>query len=232
MMDSSQITGFPPIAFDRFEVFHKEFQGETWDICARCGGKCEINKIGSLMPGEAEYIAKMRGWNLAEFRNQYLDGIETPYGTVDVLKIKPGCPFLSVDFKCTIPDVKVALCDVYPVVFEVEDENVRFYLDEWCPIVRYVPELASYFEKKGIPALRKLNPPLDWYRAVESFDSLCVDYFKLFELRKHELDYTVLTLSQIMQSQDDDAPPPELTPPTPVLYSIESRKDKDNPLLK
>ena len=70
----------------------------------------------------------------------------------------------------------------------------------------------------------KLNAPLDWYRAVETFDSLCVDYFKLFQLRQDNLDYIVLTLNQILQSQDDDAPPPELTPAAPVLYSIESRK--------
>lgn len=229
-MIQSQNTGFPPMPFEWFENFHKDFQGETWDICARCGGKCEINKIGSLMPGEAEYIAEKRGWNIVEFRNFYLDGIETPFGTVDVLKIKPGCNFLSADFKCTIPDVKVVLCDVYPVVFEVEDNNVQFYLDEWCPIVRYVPELASHFEKNGIPAIQKLNAPVNWYRAVELYDGLCVDYFKLFELRRDNPDYTVLTLEQIKQSLDEDAPPPELAPATPTLYSIESRKSKDDPL--
>ena len=56
-----------------------------------------------------------------------------------------------------IPDVKVVLCDVYPVVFEVDDDKVQFYLDEWCPIVRHVPELASIFEKDGIPAVRKIK---------------------------------------------------------------------------
>ncbi len=209
-------------------MFHREFQGETWDICARCGGKCEINKIGSLMPGEAEYIAANLGQDLEDFRNYYLDGIETQFGIVDVLKIRPGCLFLSADFKCTIPDVKVVLCDVYPVVFEVEGDNVEFYLDEWCPIVRFVPELALHFEKKGIPALKKLDVPIDWYRAVESYDSLCVDYYKLFELRRDEPGYAVLTLEQIKQNPDDDAPPPELTEPTPKLYSIESRTKTEN----
>lgn len=225
IVNSDKKISFPPIPAEQFERFHREFQGETWDICARCGGKCEINKIGSLMPGEAEYIADARGWNLEEFRNNYLDGIETPFGTVDVLKIKPGCPFLSADFHCTIPDVKVVLCDVYPVVFEVKGESVDFFLEEWCPIVRHVPELALRFEQLGIPALKKLDVPLDWFRAVECYDSLCVDYHKLFELRRHNLSYAVLTLEQILQCQDDDAPPPELAEPTPVLYSIEPRKD-------
>lgn len=226
-MISSQNMKFHPISSERFETFHVEFQGETWDICARCGGKCEINKIGSLMPGEAEYIAMKRGESLTDFRNQYLDGIETPFGIIDVLKIKPGCPFLSVDFHCTIPDVKVVLCDVYPIVFEVEDNNVKFLLDEWCPIVRYVPELSSRFEKIGIPALKKLDVPIDWYRAVECYDSLCVDYNKLFQIRQHELGYAVLSLDQILQCQDDDAPPPEIKEFSPKLYSIESRKNLD-----
>lgn len=227
-MIPNQNTNFPPIPAEQYEIFHREFQGETWDICARCGGKCEINKIGSLMPGEAEYIAMNLGWNLTDFRNHYLDGIKTPFGTIDVLKIKPGCNFLDADFKCTIPDVKVVLCDVYPVVFEVKGDDVQFYLDEWCPIVRYVPELALYFESKGIPALEKLDVPLDWYRAVESYDSLCVDYFKLFQLRQQEPGYVVLTLDQVMQNLDDNAPPPELSEPSPKLYSIEPRKNADN----
>lgn len=227
-MSSNQNTSFPPIPAEQYEIFHREFHGETWDICARCGGKCEINKIGSLMPGEAEYIAMNLGWNLTDFRNHYLDGIKTPFGTVDVLKIKPGCNFLSADFKCTIPDVKVVLCDVYPVVFEVGGDEVKFYLDKWCPIVRHVPELANYFEKNGIPALQKLTVPLDWYRAVETYDGLCVDYHKLFRLRQHEPDYIVLTLEQIRQCQDEDAPEPELAPATPVFYSIESRKGTDD----
>ena len=226
-MISSQNASLPPIPAEQFEEFHREFQGETWDICAKCGGKCEINKIGSLMPGEAEYIAMKRGESLTDFRNQYLDGIETPFGIIDVLKIKSGCPFLSADYHCTIPDVKVVLCDVYPIVFEVEGENVEFYLDEWCPIVRHVPELSRRFEKLGIPALKNLDVPVDWYRAVECYDNLCVDYNKLFQLRQHDLDYVVLTLDQIKQCQDDDAPPPELTEPTPKLYSIEPRKDAD-----
>lgn len=201
---------FTPMAPERFAAFHQEFHGDTWDVCARCGGKCEINKVGSLMPGEAEYIAGSLGRELKAFRDHYLDGIETPWGVIDVLKIKPGCPFLSADFRCTIPDVKVVLCDVYPVVFDVEGGEVDFSLDPWCPIVRHVPELARQFEEKGIPALRRLDAPADWYRAVALYDHLCVDYTKLFALRRDRLDYAVLTLEQIHACQDDDAPPPEL----------------------
>src|SRR5688572_26956483 len=108
---------FELIPIEKFAIFHQEFKGDTWDICERCGGKCEINKIGSLMPGEAEYIAGTLSCSVEDFRTMYLDGIVTPHGTVDVLKLKPGCPFLSPDFRCTIKDVKVVLCDVYPVVF-------------------------------------------------------------------------------------------------------------------
>jgi Fe-S-cluster containining protein len=210
---------FAPLPPERFAAFHARFQGDTWDVCERCGGKCEINKIGSLMPGEAEYIAASMGCEAAEFRRRYLDGISTPFGVVDVLKIKPGCPFLSPDYRCTIREFKVVLCDVYPIVFEVRDGQVHFFLDPWCPIVRRVPELARRFEQ-AIPELHRLGAPLEWYRAVELYDGLCVDYHRLFELRAHEPGYAVLTLEQVRGCLDENAPPPELRPglvPPPSL---------------
>jgi uncharacterized protein len=204
-----------PVSRQKFEEFHRDFHGDTWDVCARCGGMCEINKIGTLMPGEAEYIASERGEDIQSFRDAYLDGIMTPYGQVDVLKLKPGCPFLSADFRCTIPDVKVVLCDVYPIVFEVQEDQVEFSLDPWCPIVRFVPELAAIFESKGIPALRAINAPTDWYRAVELYDPLCVDYSKFLELRSGRTGYVIFTLDQIHACLADDAPPPSLKPASP-----------------
>jgi len=209
-MDGVQPNSFPAIARERFEEFHREFQGDTWDVCARCGGKCEIHKIGSLMPGEAEYIAGTLGMGTAGFRDRYLDGIVTPFGVVDVLKLKPGCPFLSADYRCTIPDVKVVLCDVYPIVFEVAENDVEFSLDPWCPITRHVQELAGIFERDAIPALRRLQAPLDWYRAVELYDGMCVDYDRIFALRASEPGYVLLTLDAIATCQIDDTAPPEL----------------------
>lgn len=215
------------ITCEKFDAFHKTFKGDTWDICERCGGKCEINKIGSLMPGEAEYIAGGLGTSVATFRTAFLDGIITPYGTVDVLKLKPGCPFLSSDFRCTIKDVKVVLCDVYPVIFDVEHGGVNFSLDEWCPIVRHVPDLAAIFERDAIPALERLDCPVDWYRAVQMYDSLCVDYDKLFAKRADNLGYATLTLEQVMDCQDDDAPPPELREPANDSPFIQIEKLKN-----
>ncbi len=208
---------FKSIPPERFAQFHREFQGDTWDVCERCGGMCEINKIGSLMPGEAEYIAASLRTPVLEFRNRYLDGIETPHGVVDVLKLKPGCPFLNPDFRCTIKDVKVVLCDAYPVVFEVVKNKVHFSLDEWCPIVRFVPELAEIFEKKAIPAIQNIDAPVAWYRAVEMFDGLCVDYNKLFKKRAGRLDYAILSLHQIRECVANDAPPPALRDSSPLV---------------
>lgn len=220
-MDEGRPDSFPVIAREGFEEFHREFHGDTWDVCARCGGKCEIHKIGSLMPGEAEYIAGKLAMGIAEFRDRYLDGIVTPLGIVDVLKLKPGCPFLSADYRCTIPDVKVVLCDVYPIVFEVGENDVEFLVDKWCPITRHVPELARIFERDGIPALRRLQAPLEWYRAVKLYDDMCVDYDRIFALRASESGYALLTLDQIAACQIDDTDPPELAEVTAVpLYQL------------
>ncbi len=199
---------FAPIPANRFQKFHETFQVDTWDSCALCGGQCEINKIGSLMPGEPEFIAKHLGMDVGKFRDLYLDAIITPYGTVDVLKLKPGCPFLSCDFRCTITDVKVVLCEVYPIVFEVTGNEVDFMLDDWCPIVRLRPQIAALFAERGFPAIRALDAPLDWYRAVATYDSFCIDYDKLYVSRAATPDYTALPLSQIMANQAAETPPP------------------------
>jgi Fe-S-cluster containining protein len=211
---------FKQIAPERFDAFHREFQGDTRDVCSQCGGKCEISRIGSLMPGEAEYIAASLGQDVTAFRNAYLDGIKTPFGVIDVLKLKPGCPFLSPSFHCTLAGVKVVLCDIYPVAFAVQDDQVRFFLDAWCPIVRHVPELARQFEDKGVPALRRLDAPATWYHAVSLYDDLCVDYRKLFALRAENLDYATLTLEDVERCLADECAPPELSVPGRVPLPV------------
>ena len=187
----------------RFALFHEDFSGDTWEICTRCGGLCEINKIGSLMPGEAKYIAANLGLPTGEFRQRYLDGIETPFGVVDVLKLKPGCPFLDACFRCTIKHVKVVLCEIYPIVFRVTGDQVDFSLDFWCPIVRHEKTVASEFEKRGIAAVRALDVSVPWYRAVECYDDLCIDYDRLLKTREGELSYRVFSLAEIRASAVD-----------------------------
>src|SRR5258708_20449593 len=116
---------FEALPFERFKTFHESFNGEgngMWDICAQCGGRCEIYKIGSLMPGEKEYIAAQLNISVAEMENKFLDRVETPVGAVDVLKLQPGCPFLDACFHCTLADVKVKpwLSEIYPLAFQFE----------------------------------------------------------------------------------------------------------------
>jgi len=101
---------------------------------------------------------------------------------VDVLKLKPGCPFLDASFRCTIKDVKVVLCEVYPVVFDVVGDEVQFSVDPWCRSSATC-RAERYLPAGRHPALRRLQCPTDWYRAVACTNSLCVDYDKLFALR-------------------------------------------------
>lgn len=224
MADTSvQPPAFAPLPPERFAAFHRRFRIDTWDSCALCGGKCEINKIGSLMPGEAEYIAASREQGVESFRHRFLDGVETPFGPVDVLKLKVGCPFLSPDFHCTIEDVKVVLCEIYPVAFELDGEAVRFTLDEWCPIVRSRPSLAQRFEHEAIPALRELDAPESWYRAVQLYDHLCVDYRRLEALRAGEMGYRTFSLAELERCLTDEPPPPELPSDTVALGGRSTR---------
>jgi Fe-S-cluster containining protein len=216
-----------PLPFERFQAFHDSFDGEgngMWQVCADCGGKCEQHKIGTLMPGEKEYIAARLGLLLADFEARYLDQLVTPRGTVDVLKLAPGCPFLDRCFHCTLADshVKPVLCEVYPVVFEAQrvggsDDDplveVTFSLDQLdCPLLheQYAwstrtinnprwQAYRSYFEQQGIQRLRNLDAPVAWYWIVAQYDSDNFDYHALKQLRQVPIDrYASITVEQLM----------------------------------
>ena len=208
---------FKKISAERFGEYHRAFKGET-QCCNCCGGKCEFKKIGSLIPGEVEFIAKGIRCTPEEFRNRYLDAIETSFGVVEVLKLKPGCPFLDSKHACSLGQLKVVMCDIYPVVFQVSGQQVDFFLDEWCPIVSHRSQVISHlhedvagrFESKGIPAFQRIEAPLDWYRAVAIYDHLYVDYDKLLQKRVGDLKYKIFTLDEIKRCQAAPDPPPGL----------------------
>jgi Fe-S-cluster containining protein len=218
---------FSPVPFERFDAFHRAFNGEgrgIWTICAQCGGRCEQHKIGTLMPGEKEYIAARLGWPVEKLEAKYLDRLVTPRGTVDVLKLKPGCNFLDACFHCTLADhkLKPILCEVYPVVFEVdqtggsEDDprlEVRFLVDELdCPLMHASYEWAGrrvtnpdwqahrdYFSSVGISLLRAVDAPPEWYRAVAQYDAENFDYGALEKVRHVAADaYDTFTLDELM----------------------------------
>jgi Fe-S-cluster containining protein len=218
---------FTPVPFERFEAFHRAFDGEAngmWNICAQCGGKCEQHKIGSLMPGEKAYIAHQLGLDVPTFEARYLDQVVTPRGDIDVLKLVPGCPFLDACFHCTLADKKVkpVLCEIYPVVAEVhlltQPEGqpaleVEFLVDEVdCPLLHLTyswskrqvsnprwQEYRTYFATQGIERLRQVGAPAEWYWAVEQYDSENFDYEALRRKRKVPPDqYDTFTLDELM----------------------------------
>ena len=52
-----------------YEGFHRMFSGSdqnTFNICRECGGACEHNKIGTLLPGEEEYMAEKMGISVSD----------------------------------------------------------------------------------------------------------------------------------------------------------------------
>jgi uncharacterized protein len=226
MFGSSRYPMIAAIPFEKFERFHAAFDGEgngMWTICAKCGGRCEWHKIGSLMPGEKEYIASYLGLPVEEFAQTYLDGIETPLGTVDVLKLKLGCPFLDERYHCLLADKKVkpVLCEIYPVVFEVEEVasegesqlHVQFMLDELdCPLMHATyhwndrtitnpqwQDYRHYFATTGIERIAAIGAPAEWYRIVAQFDGENFDYRALKQKRGVPVDqYATITLDDLM----------------------------------
>jgi uncharacterized protein len=171
-----------------FERFHNSFKGdntEIFSICSKCEGKCEYAKIGSLLPGEKEYIAKKMSMETNAFKDLYLDGIlfKDNY-IVDVVKMISPCPFLDKQtFNCTIKNFKVILCEIYPIVWEISNNEVQFYLDKECPLSQS-DQLTSYFFNSGIPLIKSMNIPLEWIKKVETYDSLDINYSSLQKERK------------------------------------------------
>ena len=171
-----------------FERFHNSFKGdnsEIFSICSECQGKCEYAKIGSLLPGEKEYMSKKMSLDLNTFKDLYLDGIQFKGNyIVDVVKMTAPCPFLDKQtYNCNCKDFKVILCEIYPIVFETGKNEVRYYLDKECPLTQS-KQLQSYFFNIGIPLIKSMNIPIEWLKKVEMYDSLEIDYPSLQKERE------------------------------------------------
>jgi Fe-S-cluster containining protein len=196
-----------------YENFHRTFSGSnqnTFKVCSKCGGACEHNKIGTLLPGEKEYMAKKMGISVSEFKLRYLDILKMDDGTlIHVLKLGELCPFLNRKTEvCECRDFKPLICKIYPVIFTVEEGKVNFTLDEWCQLSR--KEVCRNYFKSAIPLLFRLPIPLEWFRHVVSYDDLCFDYDQLRESRKGKSKYAVFTLRELLSFQINKVSPHEI----------------------
>lgn len=197
---------FDRIAVQLFDFFHAAFHGDTemtFGVCSKCGGVCEKSKVGTLMPGEKEYMATEWCLEPAEFARRYLDVIEMKDGTwLNVLKMVDGCPFLTPKtYECSCRRMKPIMCDIYPVVFAVEPDGVRFFLDDWCPLSE-VEGIHRYFTEVAIPLLRELPVPVEWYRLVESYDHLYFDYAEIERVRISHQVCEVFPIARLLEFQN------------------------------
>jgi Fe-S-cluster containining protein len=196
---------FPTIHSKYFAEFHRSFRGDTPDtfkVCSKCGGACEFNKIGTLMPGEREYMAAVAGLSVAEFSARFLDVIEMEDGMeLDVLRLINGCPFLNRGtFECNCREYKVVLCEIYPIGFNVRQRRVRFTIDDWCPLADTL-RFRQHFLEVGIPAVLRLPVPVGWYEHVARYDELHFDYHALEAYRKDRSKLQIFTLDEILRFQ-------------------------------
>ena len=197
---------FEAIPAEFFDSFHEAFNGDTmmtFSVCHKCGGACEQSKIATLLPGEKEYLAARQGLEPDEFARRYLDVLEMEDGTrLDVLTLE-GCLFLSPDtHACACRGCKPILCEIYPVVFEVEGDEVRFFVDDWCPMMQ-LDEARAYFEKVAIPLLAGFPMPVGWCRLVESYDPLYFDYSAIERLRASLGGSKVFPMARLLECQQD-----------------------------
>lgn len=204
---------FNDIPVGMYESFHKMFSGSnqiTFNTCRECGGACERNKIGTLLPGEKEYMAEKLGFSVLEFETQYLDTLRMDDGTlIHVLKLGKLCPFLNEENEvCECRHFKPVLCKIYPIIFKVEIEKINFTIDKWCKLSRK-KACRTYFET-AIPLLLNFPIPFEWFRHVMSYDNLYFDYEELERYRKTKSKYAVFSLEEILNLQKIDLKPANL----------------------
>ena len=220
---------FTPIPTEYFAEFHRTFHGdtiETFPVCKACEGACEYNKIGTLMPGEREYMASVMGLSVTEFSERFLDIIVMDDGKeLDVLRLIDGCPFLDKEsrngqppsYACTCKEFKVVLCDIYPIAFHARDGKVQFVIDDWCPISDTLP-FRRYFWEVGVPAIERLPVPVEWYESVARYDHLYFDYKALQESRRDPSKLHTYTFQELLgyQRQANEHDPKERYHPYPI----------------
>ena len=194
-----------PIPSNYFAEFHRSFRGdtpETFRVCADCGGACEFNKIGTLMPGEREYMAETAGLSVSEFSERFLDILLMEDGTeLDVLRLINGCPFLDRGtFECNCREYKVVLCEIYPIDFQVHEGHVHFGIDDWCPIADTL-RFRRLFLETGVSAVSRLPVPVEWYQHVARYDDLYFDYPALEGYRIDRAKPQTFTLEELLRFQ-------------------------------
>lgn len=185
----------------KFIQFHFKFKGdseEIFSLCAKCGGLCEYNKIGTLLPGEKIYMAEMMKMNVKEFSDKYLDILLVDDEALDVLKFVEPCPFLNQNYECTCREFKVIMCEIYPIVFTTNGDEIIFSLDENCPLTNH-KDIREYFWNVGIPAFKAMEIPFKWFKCVEKYDLLNFDYKKIQSKRSSIEKCEIFTLEKIIK---------------------------------
>jgi Fe-S-cluster containining protein len=186
---------------DSIRAYHESFQGDTYDACKRCGGRCERYKTSTLVPGEAAYLAAHLGMSVAELRRRYLDRIDTPYGRVDVIRLRSACPFLSADKRCTVIEAKPILCDCYPIIVAPSRGRPRFVVDRRdCPMARQARHRScvAEFVAESVPALKRLRLPLSWRRAAALYDEFDFDHARIERHLKQSASHEAVMVEELL----------------------------------
>jgi Fe-S-cluster containining protein len=147
-------------------------------------------------------MAAVAGLSVAEFSERFLDTLEMEDGMeLDVLRLINGCPFLDRGtFQCNCREYKVVLCEIYPIGFHVREGQVSFAIDDWCPLADTL-RFRRHFAEAGIPAVSKLQVPVEWYRHVARYDDLHFDYHALEAYRRDRSKPQTFTLDELLRFQ-------------------------------
>jgi Fe-S-cluster containining protein len=120
-------------------------------LCAKCGGKCCRSHFVPLSEKEYGQLKKVR-----DFRDF---DVNSPVGvklkTIDAFH--GDCDFLGEDGCALGSRMRPAICRLFPLVFSVEEGEIRFYLSGFCPHGKEVMELREWQKNAKDDVLEELK---------------------------------------------------------------------------
>jgi Fe-S-cluster containining protein len=133
---------------------YEEERAALAQLCKKCCGLCCRNG-SNITLSQREFNALQK--------YQFEKGVLTsPHGNMNTIQTPPDgwCDFIeeSDSIGCILSgDMKPLSCRLFPLTFVVEDDNVVFYLSEFCPYSEEVKKLKIWIEETITTAKKELE---------------------------------------------------------------------------
>ena len=185
---------------DLIEIYSM-FEGLIVDLCKKCNGLCERTQFPLYIPGEIEYISKVMGISLKEFKKKYVTDVKYKDNTVNLIKLG-RCPFLNDSNRCDLEAInsKPLICRLYPLWLGLKNDKPVLLNDtDLCPNAKKLPLKFKIYAKRIFKRIQHKIPK--WFFEFETlYDDSLFDQTKLNKYQAREM----ITLHELAQCKIDN----------------------------